>query len=262
MKNIAPLLLFLGLIMACVKEGPVGPKGPDGPPYTWPPGDITGFIELHDQFGNVMGMRDSVLLHTHNADSIFRAYTDSNGHFRLKDLPPGNYDISVSKPGFDSLHMYIEHAGGKRDKFTGITAISQHLTTRLVSLNVSASHINNYFLITAHGIFEWPQPFSNNVINFNAYLDTSSSRSPGGSLSTLVNLGQGYVTNIDSVRGELQVSFSLAEQLVSPSTVFYVTIVITPPYFTHRSWFNYATEMQVPYPYVGDSIKAYSTQPQ
>lgn len=259
MKNIVFLSLLLCLVMACIKEGPPGPKGPDGPPYTFPPGNITGIIELHDQFGNLIGKRDSVLLHTYNADSIYTAYTDTNGHFTLRRLPPGNYDISISKPGFDSLHLYVQHAGGELDKFTGTTSMSAHVTTKLLSMTVTADHPADAFVIDVDVVFEWPQPFIADRVSITAFLDTSSVPGSGRSLSTIRS---SIYTNIDNIKGKMHGFFRLEDSLVTSGTSFYVTAVVTPPPSARRSWFNYATGSQVPYPYPGDSIKAHTTQPQ
>jgi len=255
MKKIASLSLFLCLIMACIKEGPVGPKGPDGPPYAWPPGNITGYIELHDQFGDLIGRGDSVLLHTYNADSIFRAYTDSNGHFNLRGLPPGNYDISISKPGFDSLHMYVQHAGGMLDKFTGFTTMSKPVTTKLLSITLDTLRSYIFPHIDVKAIFEWPQPFIAGKVAITAFLDTSSVPGSGRSLSTFYGFADNMM-NIDNTKGSLHGYFRTEDSLLKTVTRVYVTVVVIPPYFARSSWFNYATLTEVPYPYPGDSIKA------
>lgn len=260
MKNIVFLSFLVCLIMACVKEGPPGPKGPDGPPYAFPPGNITGIITLYDQFGNLIGKGDSVLLQTYNADSIFRTYTDTSGHFNLRQLPPGNYDISISKPGFDSLHLYVQHAGGALDKFTGTTSLSAHVTTKLLSMTVTPGQGNGAFIIDVDVVFQWPQPFIADKVAIAAFLDTSSVPGSGRSLSTFNR--SGTYTNIDNIKGSMHGFFRLEDSLVTPGASFYVTAVVTPPYTALRSWFNYATGAQVSYPYRGDSIKAHSTQPQ
>jgi hypothetical protein len=248
MKNIKYLSFFLCLVMACAKEGPPGPKGPDGPPYTWPPGNITGYIALRDQFGFVMDRKDSVLLQTYNADSIFRAYTDTSGYFNLQAIPPGNYDISISKPGFDSLHLYVQHAGGEIDKFAGITSMSQHVTTKLLTLSGS-----RYFDETFGSVripveleFEWPFPGRNLVSGFAVFLDTSAV--PGAGRT---ELNFPLITSIDNVKGKLTGRFGMLPSFLTKT--LYLTAVAVPA--VTGSWFNYTTGTQVPYPYSGDSIK-------
>ncbi|MCF6405327.1 carboxypeptidase-like regulatory domain-containing protein [Chitinophaga filiformis] len=258
MKNIVLLSFLLCLTMACIKEGPPGPKGPDGPPFAWPPAQITGYIELYDQLGGLMARADSVLLHTYNADSMFSVYTDSSGHFRLHQLPPGNYDISISKPGFDSLHMYVQHAGGALDKFTGVTGMSEHVTTKLLSVTVHPQHVGSLFVIDVDIVFQWPQPFIADKVTFTAFLDTSSTPGSGRALSTFFL--SDFPTDIDGINGTAHGRFRLPDSLVTSGTDFYVTVVVMPPYTARRSWFNYATGAQIPYPYPGDSIKAHSTQ--
>jgi hypothetical protein len=258
MKNIVLLLFLLCFAIACIKEGPPGPKGPDGPPYTWPPGNITGYIELYDQFGLLIERGDSVLLNTYNADSVFSTYSDSTGHFKLGGLPPGNYDITISKPGFDSLHLYVQHAGGMSDKFTGITTMSQHVTTNLISLELDTSRGSGGLIIDVDIAFEWPQPFIADQVFIAAFLDTSSVPGSGRSVSNFTRSGN-YV-NIDNVKGTAHGFFRVEESLVRPGSIFYVTAVVVPPIGTRRSWFNYTTGLQVPYPYPGDSIKAHTTQ--
>lgn len=260
MKNIVFLSLLLCMVMACIKEGPPGPKGPDGPPYTFPPGNITGNIQLLDQFGDTIGKRDSVLLHTYNADSIYTTYTDTSGHFNFRRLPPGNYDISISKPGFDSLHLYVQHAGGELDKFTGITSVSAHVTTKLLSMTVTPNQLPGAFVIDVDVVFEWPQPFIADRVSITAFLDTSSVPGSGRSLSTFIQ--SGTYTNIDNIKGTMHGFFRLEDSLVTSGTSFYVTAIVVPPYSARRSWFDYTTGSQVPYPYPGDSIKVHSTQPQ
>lgn len=254
MKNIVLLSFFLCLIMACAKEGPPGPKGPDGPPYTWPPGNITGYVELRDQAGAIIEKADSVLLQSYNGDSIFRAYTDTNGYFNLKAVPPGNYDITLTKPGFDSLHMFVQHAGGEIDKFTGTITMNEHVTTTLVSLTAAPYKDGFFVRIPVELVFNWPAPPSTLVSRLSVYVDTSS---VPGSGRFLGYYDSGTITNIDGIRGKLSKLISLNTFYVTGS-VLYLTARVEPagPF---TQWYDYATGLQVSYPYLGDSIKTQIT---
>lgn len=254
MKNIAFLSILLCLIMACVKEGPPGPKGPDGPPYTWPPGNITGYVELRDEFGALMERRDSILLQTYNADSIFRAYTDTNGFFNLKAIPPGNYDISLSKPGLDSIHTFVQHAGGLLDKFIGNVPMRQHVTTKLISLTATSYRDGNLIRVPVELVFNWPSPPRKIVSGFMVSVDTSASVQS----QFVLNEEYGTITDIDGVRGKLTQLRWVSATGVSPGTTLYITAMVRPAQpFTH--WYDYATGNQVFYPYLGDSIKTQIT---
>lgn len=260
MKNIIFLSFFLCLILACVKEGPPGPKGPDGPPYTWPPGNITGYVELRDQFGAILEGEDSVLLRSYNADSIFSAYTDSNGYFNLQAIPPGNYDISLSKPGFDSLHIYLQHAGGEIDKFTGITSMSQHVTTKLVSLTATHYYQSGSFVVVPFKLeFEWPIPGLTSVPEFRFYADTSSIHGSGRGQGTLVLVS---VNTNASNNGVMDGRIILMGYPIPASGPLYVTVVAAPAWNLMRSWLDYTTGSVVPYPYLGDSIKTITSDPE
>jgi hypothetical protein len=262
MKNIILFSFFLCLITACAKEGPPGPKGPDGPPYTSPPGNITGYIELRSQFGVLSKDRkDSVLLHTYNADSIFSTYTDTNGYFVFNAVPPGNYDISITKPGYDSLHMYVQHAGGEIDKFTGVTSMSQPITTRLVSVNGNFFPDNGsrVMRIGVDVVFEWPAPPGNAVSGFRFFLDRSAA--PGNGRIT-IDAPTYLTSNIDGVRGKAHGTFELSIDSVPPGTQLYLTAVAAPPVTVRKPWFDYTSGSQIPYPYLGDSIKTTITYPE
>jgi hypothetical protein len=253
MKNIAFLSILLCLIMACVKEGPPGPKGPDGPPYTWPPGNITGYVELRDQFGALMERRDSILLQTYNADSIFRAYTDTNGYFNLKAIPPGNYDISLSKPGFDSIHTFVQHAGGILDKFIGNVPMRQHVTTRLISLKATAYKEANVIRIPLELEFNWPAPPRKIVSDFMISVDTSAVRR-----DFLGFQGISTITDIDGVRGKMSQISSLSDIYAPSGTTIYISVRVRPAE-PNIMWYDYATGSQVFYPYLGDSIRTQIT---
>lgn len=242
--------------MACVKEGPPGPKGPDGPPYTWPPGNITGYVQLRDQFGVLMQKRDSVLLQTYNADSVFSAYTDSSGYFNIKAVPPGNYDIRLTKPGYDSLHLYVRHAGGEIDKFIGNVPMSQHVTTTLISLTAAPYQDGAFTRIPVELIFNWPAPPRTVVSTLNVYVDTSSVPGAGRYLSFGF---PGTITNIDGVRGKMSQVISLQTSYLKPGTTLYLTGRVEPADGTGTTWYNYATGSWRSYPYLGDSIKTHIT---
>ncbi|MCF6406576.1 carboxypeptidase-like regulatory domain-containing protein [Chitinophaga filiformis] len=260
MKNIIFLSFFLCLIMACVKEGPPGPKGPDGPPYTWPPGNITGYIEFRDQFGALLFTveKDSVLVQTYNADSVFRAYTDSTGYFILSDVPPGNYDISISKAGYDSLHMYVKHAGGEIDKFTGTTSMSQPITTRFVSITAQAliDISSNVIRVNAQAVFEWPKPPGKLVSGFRFFLDRSAVPGDG---RLAFDVPAQWISDIDGVTGRAIATFQLPITTVPSGTQLYVTAAAAPPATAYKPWLDYTSGAQIPYPYLGDSIKTIIT---
>jgi hypothetical protein len=260
MKNIIFLAFFLCLIMACVKEGPPGPKGPDGPPYTWPPGNITGYIDLLSQSGWPFIVRkDSVLLRITNIDSIISTYTDTIGYFHFDSIPPGNYDIGISKPGYDSLHLYLQHAGGPIDKFTGVTSLSQQITTRLVSISNFALHEYNTIRIGATVTFEWPNPSSPSVASvsgFRFFLDTSAVPGDG----RIVTESPLYaIRDIDGVRGEAYGQFIISALGVPSGKQFYITAAAAPPVRVQKTWLDYTSGMQILYPYLGDSIKTTTT---
>jgi len=252
MKNIIFLAFFLCLIMACVKEGPPGPKGPDGPPYTWPPGNITGYINLRDQFGVSAARQDSVLLQTYNADSIFRAYTDTNGHFNLSAVPPGNYDISVSKAGYDSLHFYIQHAGGPIDKFLGVTSMAQHVSTKLISITASTQRDFPDAFVVFEVVFEWPAPPRLSVSGFQVFIDTSAVPGQGRGMATYASAS---ATNIDGITGKMIGSLHVPGYLTPPGTKLYLTAVAAPVSAGYTPWLDYVTGARIAYPYLGDSIK-------
>ncbi|SHM21881.1 carboxypeptidase-like regulatory domain-containing protein [Chitinophaga sp. CF418] len=257
MKNIIFLSFFLCLIMACVKEGPPGPKGPDGPPYTWPPGNITGYINLRDQFGLSAARQDSVWLQTYNADSIFRAYTDTNGYFYLPAVPPGNYDISISKPGYDSLHLYVQHAGGSIDKFLGATSMAQHISTKLVSFTATALTSFPDVYIPFEIVFEWPTPHRLSVSGFQVYLDTSAVPGAGRglSISSIGTVGK----DINGITGKIVGKVTIPTYLVPSGTTLYLTAVATPVSSGYTPWLDYATGARIAYPYLGDSLKTQTT---
>jgi hypothetical protein len=92
MIALASILLFAG----CAKDGDTGPAGAAGPSLT---GNITGFVNLFDQYGgHILLDNDSSLVTMDGTTTL--SYTDSLGRYLFSGMQTGIYNLTCAHAGF------------------------------------------------------------------------------------------------------------------------------------------------------------------
>lgn len=244
-------LLFFSIVLllaACGKEGPVGPKGPVGVSYTWPPSEINGYAFLWSQYGTPLATSDSVLVRTYNGQYWFSTYTDKRGFWQLRKMPPGNYDISFTKPGYDSMHIYIKHAGGDEPKFVGDDTLFASLDMKITSLDWQLSATSTTLVgvsATIHYTGGVDEVYTRPVINV-----TLVYVAPDSSVYSIYNVENAAVFDPAFTPGTVHISLGLNRANVpAGGTVYLVAGQRRPSGLPVMSWYNYATSTWVKYPY-------------
>ena len=110
--TLALTTLFVGCKKQAGPEGPQGNQGPSGPVLT---GNLRGYINHFDLNGskiqtNLSG--DTVKIDGTNTIAV----TDGNGLFSFNGLSTGNYNLTVSKPGYGTTKILMQLVPNKRHK--------------------------------------------------------------------------------------------------------------------------------------------------
>jgi len=265
------LILFLSVLsagfLACTKHaiGTTGPQGPAGPAGangdSVKPSPITGYIDLYDQYGYPDSSDAGVELWTIIGDSIETAATDSIGNFAFSPLPPGNYDIHITKPGYDSLKTFVQHSGGNEAKFIGAIRMDQHQVTKILSVTLSVQKdVFNNNILFATVDFDGPPSAGHQQRAFNFYF----SKTPNVTSARYDVVSNGPNTNTGSNQYTLQYELgNLTATGISYATgdTVYMKTIVAPGGNALTSWFDYATYNTISYPYLGDSLSSTFTWP-
>jgi hypothetical protein len=231
--------------------GPAGQAGANGTGIK--PSPITGYIQLYDPNNNPYSFSPAVRISVLKGDSVLAVTTDSSGKFSLPPLPPGNYDLHVTKSGFDSLQIYVQHSAGDDAKFIGGTKMFQSLATKIISQSYSFQPYYNDNLLTV------TTSFSDNLANgetvyrdFNYYFSHSRNVTSQTSeyTSSSINL-----TNGNGVSWQFLLS-NLSQYAVKPfhsGDSVYIKTVAAPYFLNQTYYYNYTANNYVQYPYLGDS---------
>lgn len=108
-STIFTLLFF---ISGCKKEsGPAGAQGPAGPVLT---GNLFGFVDLLDQYGNKIITGNDNILVTLDGTSKTNL-TDANGKYHFDSLTTGVYNLTFSKTGFGNTRLLTQQFVGGGD---------------------------------------------------------------------------------------------------------------------------------------------------
>ena len=258
------LILFFFVLsaayLACTKHatGITGPQGPAGPAGangdSVKPSPITGFVDLYDQYGYPDSSNAGVELWTTKGDSIETATTDSIGNYAFSPLPPGNYDIHITKPGYDSLKTFVQHSGGNEAKFIGNIRMDQHPATKILSVSLSIQKdVFNDNVLFATVAFDGPPSAGHQERAFNFYF----SKMPDVTSARYDVVTDGQHTNAGGNQYTLQ--YALGNLTATGITyaagdTVYMKTIVAPVGNSLTSWFDYATYTTISYPYLGDSI--------
>lgn len=80
-------------------------------------GDLTGFVALYDENGELEEGSSGVLVSIETADGTVEALSDVHGMFRVEDVPAGNYEVLYTKAGYGPYVRYVTHVGGENPTF-------------------------------------------------------------------------------------------------------------------------------------------------
>jgi len=263
-------LLVLTVLVAasgCTKKadgiagatGPAGQAGTNGTAVKSSP--VTGFIELNDPFANPYPFSPSVTLSVLKGDSLLTVTTDSSGKFSLPPLPPGNYNIHVTKPGFDSLEIYVQHSGGDEAKFIGGTKMIQTLSTKITNQGYSFqtdTYGNSTLLLTTtftDPLITWPvsREF---LYCFSHTKGQPSQKSDYSYYSGQTTSGNQYILQFLMVN----LTQNSPKPFHSGDTV-YVETIVEHPFIDRDYYYDYTADRYVQYPYPGDSATTWFKMP-
>lgn len=119
---VALITISLLVIQSCKKDaGSIGPQGPAGPVLT---GNLFGFVDLLDQYGNkLITHNDSILVSLDGTGKT--CMTDANGKYRFDSLNTGIYNLTFSKPGYGNMRLLTQQftGGGDVDRDTKMSII-------------------------------------------------------------------------------------------------------------------------------------------
>jgi hypothetical protein len=261
------VLTLLLTVSGCTKHaegiagatGPTGQAGANGATVKSSP--ITGFIQLFDPYANPYPTSPGVTLSVLKGDSLLTTTTDSTGKFAFPPVPPGSYSIHVTKPGFDSLEIYVQHSGGDDAKFLGETNLIQTLTAKII--NQTASFQLDQFgnpevvltISYTDPVITWPVQRE-----FYFYFSHTPGRT---SQNADYTIGSGYTTGGNQFSAQLLLT-NLTQYSPKPfhsgDTVYLETIVehnfINSPYY-----YDYSADRYISYPYPGDSATTWFKMP-
>lgn len=246
------LTLILVAASACTKHangitGPAGAAGQSGSNgATIKPSPVTGYIQLIDEYLNPYPSSAGVTLSLLKKDSPVLATTDSTGNFTFPPLPPGSYDIHVTKPGFDSVKIFVVHSGGDEAKFIGSTRLFQSLTDRITSqtASITTDVFNDKLLILNTNFTGLPITTASQRW-FNFYLSRSKN-------VTSVNYDfMGNPAHTTSGTNQFQLQLPLVQAGYNTGDTVYIKTCAAP--LTQTTWFDYLSNRSINYPYLGDS---------
>ncbi|HVU95207.1 MAG TPA: carboxypeptidase-like regulatory domain-containing protein [Puia sp.] len=260
-RNPFPKLLFLTLLLAvaagCTKQaegipgatGAAGQAGANG--IGVKSSAITGYIALLDPYGNPYPYSPNVAISVQKGDSFLRTTTDSTGKFSLPALPPGNYSIHVTKTGFDSLEIFVQHSGGDEAKFIGSTNLIQTLSTKITGQTLTVQGNTNLMITTSFTLDPGASSgyHERDFFYYFSHSKTVSSRN----FDYASGSGQGVIGN------QLMESYPLINLTQNATKPFHtgdtvwLKSIIYHPFSIESYYFDYTNNIGVRYPFLGDS---------
>jgi hypothetical protein len=156
------------LVNSCSKQGPAGAtgaqgatgatgaQGPSGPVLT---GTITGYVILHDEYGdNVQTGLNSVFVHLYNAASnaeVDSVYANSSGQYTIPNVQTGIYSMITTYSGYgEAVHQNEEFNGGTLTVDNRLSQIPLfNVTTAMDSIRKKNNTVYIFGTITANTRF-------------------------------------------------------------------------------------------------------------
>jgi len=136
-KRFGLVLLFALAAFSCKKETVEGPTGPQGPPgisgtSSTLSGTISGRVILYDSAGNPVNDNSGATVSLDYTNPVEQGTSNSDGIFSINNVVAGNYDLSISKSGFGTMHILnFLHPGGMNPSHTGNIELGQEISSNL-----------------------------------------------------------------------------------------------------------------------------------
>jgi Carboxypeptidase regulatory-like domain len=147
--------------------GPAGPAGPSGQNLT---GNLVGFVNPVDEFGNPLA-KNGVTVTLDGVTPAATATTNADGRYEFTSLRNGTYNLSFSRTGLGSIRRIgVGHVGGDQPTFLGTNTISAPSTTTIG--NVAANSISSNG-VTINIPFSNTNAPSGSLLRFAVYASSS-----------------------------------------------------------------------------------------
>lgn len=152
------IALLLGLNKAC-DSGPEFLPGIEG--------NMVGYLYSFDEYGILLDDHSGFWITALGHAGSYKAYSNSEGRFELRDLPTGTYELNFWKPGFGTLRQFgVQHLGGKatilllRNTYLTNDQIKAYFLyevskTQIQDLHVENDTITATFLFHNEALPEW-----------------------------------------------------------------------------------------------------------
>ncbi|MFI5155437.1 MAG: carboxypeptidase-like regulatory domain-containing protein [Chitinophagales bacterium] len=159
------VFLLVLTAFSCKKETVEGPAGPQGPPgisgtSSTLVGTISGRVILYDSVGDPLTDNSGATISLDYTNPVEQGTSNSDGIFSVANVVAGNYDLSISKTGYGSMHILnFLHPGGMNPSHTGNIELGQKISSRLdikkLSFDTASYNYFHFYNITV--ILERPQ---------------------------------------------------------------------------------------------------------
>lgn len=117
--------------------GPTGPAGPAGPSGQNLTGNLFGFVNPVDEYGNALP-KSGVTVTLDGVTPAATATTNADGRYEFASLRNGTYNLSFSRTSLSSFRrLGVGHVGGDQPTFLGTTTLSASSTTAFGSVSVA-----------------------------------------------------------------------------------------------------------------------------
>jgi hypothetical protein len=209
--------------------GCTGIQGPAGPVLT---GNLTGFVILHDEYGNDLSDHAGVLIQVSGTNHS--ATTDVDGKWTIWGLTTGTYDLIFSKQGFGThTEPSFQFVGGGT-KYTYTDYLSQLPSYHVTSIaldSIDSNYIHISATLSAPGM---AGEYRDLVffIGLTPAVDCSTAN------YLTVDVDSYHDAGLDSVSADLWLHSSKLEKQNSGTTIYIVAYGCSHPYY-----FGYHTDV-------------------
>ena len=171
-------------MFACSKvnvAGPQGPPGADGVPgNSILTGTISGKILLYDSLGNPVSDNSGATISVDSTSPLLQSVSASDGRFSIPSVKAGDYDLTTSKQGYGSMHIFnFLNAGGSNPSQTGNIELGQQVSSNLdiKNLTVDTSSYGSFHFMVVTITLAHLQKTSNPVLLYISHASGVSNQS-------------------------------------------------------------------------------------
>jgi hypothetical protein len=121
MKHLCGVALVA--LLAGVASSIIGCKGKEGPVGPTVTGNLTGFVEMANEYGTELSTFAGVTVAIEGTSH--QAVSDVDGKWLISDLPMGTYNLVFAKAGFGTCRKYAFEVAGEGTAYAGKAYLSQ-----------------------------------------------------------------------------------------------------------------------------------------